>query len=238
MNASARHFSEERALQHAQKLAGEIGERQVYLPSTGAHPASSTCAATDLYFQVSTPALDTATRYIKDTADQLVEQASQRQDLQVQVPKTRFIKATSPACHSEAFEPATQDHTRCMANVCKSVVHALKLPLVFQSKLHLEHTVLQRALLMFPLLCLQVRQEQVTGGVLMALLGLELANVYQNLTNVILTITPKDCQDVPAVLVNAHFDSAVGSPGLVQVDCAPALHAATSIACRTLLCTS
>ena len=70
-----------------------------------------------------------------------------------------------------------------------------------------------------------MRQEQVTGGVLMALLGLELANVYQNLTNVILTITPKDCQDVPAVLVNAHFDSAVGSPGLVQGNCLAALYA-------------
>ena len=47
----------------------------------------------------------------------------------------------------------------------------------------------------------------------MALLGLELANVYQNLTNVVLTITPKGYEEVPAVLVNAHYDSAVGSPG-------------------------
>jgi len=59
----------------------------------------------------------------------------------------------------------------------------------------------------------QVRQEQVSGGVLMALLGLELANIYQNLTNIVLTITPKAYQTVPAVLVNGHFDSAIGSPG-------------------------
>ncbi len=59
----------------------------------------------------------------------------------------------------------------------------------------------------------QVRQEQVSGGVLMALLGLELANIYQNLTNIVLTITPKAHQTVPAVLVNGHFDSAIGSPG-------------------------
>ena len=60
---------------------------------------------------------------------------------------------------------------------------------------------------------LQVRREQVSGGVLMALLGLDMANVYQNLTNVVMTLTPKGHQDTPAVLVNAHYDTAVGSPG-------------------------
>ncbi|KAL0027903.1 hypothetical protein WJX79_001663 [Trebouxia sp. C0005] len=67
-------------------------------------------------------------------------------------------------------------------------------------------------------LLVQVRQEQVSGGVLMALLGLDLANIYQNLTNIVLTITPKAHQTVPAVLVNGHFDSAIGSPG--ASDCA------------------
>ena len=47
----------------------------------------------------------------------------------------------------------------------------------------------------------------------MALLGLELANIYQNLTNIVLTITPTAHQTVPAVLVNGHFDSAIGSTG-------------------------
>ena len=47
----------------------------------------------------------------------------------------------------------------------------------------------------------------------MGLLGLELANIYQNLTNIVLTITPQGCDAIPAVLVNAHYDSAVGSPG-------------------------
>lgn len=50
----------------------------------------------------------------------------------------------------------------------------------------------------------------------MGLLGLELANVYQNLTNIVLTMTPKGCDATPAVLVNAHYDSAVGSPGQSQ----------------------
>ena len=47
----------------------------------------------------------------------------------------------------------------------------------------------------------------------MGLLGLELANIYQNLTNIVVTITPMGCETTPAVLVNAHYDSAVGSPG-------------------------
>lgn len=58
-----------------------------------------------------------------------------------------------------------------------------------------------------------MRQEQVTGSVLMGLLGLELANIYQNLTNIVLTMTPMGYDATPAVLVNAHYDSAVGSPG-------------------------
>ena len=63
---------------------------------------------------------------------------------------------------------------------------------------------------------IQVRQEQVSGGVLMTLLGLDLANVYQNVTNIIMTLTPEAHQNIPAVLVNAHFDSATGSPGEAQ----------------------
>ena len=47
----------------------------------------------------------------------------------------------------------------------------------------------------------------------MALLGLDFVNVYQNLTNIVLTITPKAHLNVPAVLVNGHYDSAIGSPG-------------------------
>ena len=47
----------------------------------------------------------------------------------------------------------------------------------------------------------------------MSLLGSSFGNMYQNLTNVIMTITPKAAAKVPAVLLNAHFDTAIGSPG-------------------------
>ena len=60
---------------------------------------------------------------------------------------------------------------------------------------------------------LQVRQEQVSGEVQMSLLGSSFGNMYQNLSNILLTIVPKAAADVPAVLVNAHFDTAIGSPG-------------------------
>ena len=53
----------------------------------------------------------------------------------------------------------------------------------------------------------------------MGLLGLELANIYQNLTNIVLTITPRGCDAKPAVLLNAHYDSAVGSPGQPHILC-------------------
>ena len=41
-------------------------------------------------------------------------------------------------------------------------------------------------------------------------------NAYINVTNVVLVLTPSAAaEDTPAVLVNAHFDSTLGSPGLV-----------------------
>ncbi len=87
----------------------------------------------------------------------------------------------------------------------------------------------------------------------MALLGLELANIYQNLTNIILTITPRAHQTVPALLVNGHFDSAIGSPGshtnacnkvsmlrscLPGVVCKACSAAALSLLLCCMLCTS
>ena len=60
---------------------------------------------------------------------------------------------------------------------------------------------------------LQVQQEQVSGQVHMSLLGASFGNMYQNLTNILLMVTPKAAADVPAVLVNAHYDTAIGSPG-------------------------
>ena len=41
-----------------------------------------------------------------------------------------------------------------------------------------------------------------------------IANVYQNLTNVVLRIAPKGAAAArPAVLVNSHYDSTLGSVG-------------------------
>lgn len=40
-------------------------------------------------------------------------------------------------------------------------------------------------------------------------------NAYINVTNVLLVLTPAAAKpDTPAVLLNAHFDSTLGSPGL------------------------
>ena len=44
-------------------------------------------------------------------------------------------------------------------------------------------------------------------------------NAYTNVTNVLLVLTPATAkQDMPAVLLNAHFDSTLGSPGLYSLD--------------------
>lgn len=42
----------------------------------------------------------------------------------------------------------------------------------------------------------------------------EIANAYSGLTNVVLRVAPAgSAQDAPAVLVNAHFDSTLGTKG-------------------------
>ena len=76
-----------------------------------------------------------------------------------------------------------------------------------------------------PDLKVEVAREQVTGALSRQIVfGLEIANVYNNLTNVILKISPKrsnttrsngssSTKPPPSVLMNAHYDSTLGSPG-------------------------
>jgi hypothetical protein len=87
-----------------------------------------------------------------------------------------------------------------------------------------------------------VAREQVSGSIGRQLaFNFELANAYNNLTNVIVRITPKSVVHdkttvLPkAVLVNAHYDSALGSPG--ASDCASCVGVALEIA-RTLVANS
>lgn len=62
---------------------------------------------------------------------------------------------------------------------------------------------------------LQVVLEQATGAVDLEFLHTRFTNAYINLTNVVLVLTPTAAKkDTPAVLLNAHFDSTLGSPGL------------------------
>ena len=57
--------------------------------------------------------------------------------------------------------------------------------------------------------------EQATGAVDLEFLHAGFTNAYINITNVVLVITPSAAKaDTPAVLVNAHFDSTLGSPGV------------------------
>ena len=62
---------------------------------------------------------------------------------------------------------------------------------------------------------LQVLVEQASGAVDLQFLNAGFTNAYVNVTNVLLVLRPSAAKaDTSAVLVNAHFDSTLGSPGL------------------------
>jgi len=85
-----------------------------------------------------------------------------------------------------------------------------------------------------PALSLDVVLEHVTGanGRQIAF-GFEMANVYNNLTNVVLTVhAKKGGAKKGALLINAHYDSTLGSPG--ASDCASCVGVAVEVV-RALL---
>lgn len=60
----------------------------------------------------------------------------------------------------------------------------------------------------------QVDWETATGAVNMVLIHQLIANAYMNVSNVVVAITPKSAPpDAKAVLLNAHFDNTLSSPG-------------------------
>ena len=59
----------------------------------------------------------------------------------------------------------------------------------------------------------QVERQQVSGGINMVFLEEHIANAYNNLTNVILSITPRNASTDKAVLVSGHYDSLIGTVG-------------------------
>ncbi|CAI7920879.1 unnamed protein product [Closterium sp. NIES-54] len=71
-----------------------------------------------------------------------------------------------------------------------------------------------------PRLRVEVEESSVSGSFSMVFLQRSLSLAYQNLTNVVVRISnaATDPDEVPSVLMNAHFDSALGSPG--AGDCA------------------
>ena len=78
-----------------------------------------------------------------------------------------------------------------------------------------------------------VAREQVIGGIgRQEAFGLEIANVYNNLTNVVLKVSPKGSRGRKAVLINGHYDSTLGSPG--ASDCASCVGIGYAIA-RTII---
>ena len=67
---------------------------------------------------------------------------------------------------------------------------------------------------MKPYACVQVERQQVSGGINMKFLDAHIANAYNNLTNIILSLTPHGARTEKAVLVSAHYDSLIGTVGM------------------------
>ena len=60
---------------------------------------------------------------------------------------------------------------------------------------------------------LQVLTEDYTGSVFTNIVGVDFYNAYQNITGVGLRIFEPGTEGIPGVLIGAHFDSTIGSPG-------------------------
>ena len=60
---------------------------------------------------------------------------------------------------------------------------------------------------------MQVDTEQYSGSFYQKMLSSLLTNAYMEIDAVILRLVPVGLEDVPGVLIGAHFDSTLGSPG-------------------------
>ena len=61
---------------------------------------------------------------------------------------------------------------------------------------------------------LQVLVEGYTGSIFTDILGIDYYNAYQNVGAVGLRLTQAGTENTPAVLIGAHFDSSLGTPGV------------------------
>ena len=62
---------------------------------------------------------------------------------------------------------------------------------------------------------LQVQRELVSGAVETEFLHTGYTNLYNNITNIILVVSPTAALHEKSVLVNAHFDSTLGTTGYI-----------------------
>ena len=53
-----------------------------------------------------------------------------------------------------------------------------------------------------------------SGGINMFFIDRVIGNAYNNLTNILLVITPRHARTDKAILVGAHYDSIIGSLGI------------------------
>lgn len=72
---------------------------------------------------------------------------------------------------------------------------------------------LQDVPLSLRILRVQIQREQVSGAVETEFLHKGYTNMYNNVTNIVLVVSPTARLHEKSVLVNAHFDSTLGTTG-------------------------
>lgn len=60
---------------------------------------------------------------------------------------------------------------------------------------------------------MQVLREDTTGAADLNFFHAEITNAYINITNIVLKISPIEAASNQTILVNAHFDTSLGTPG-------------------------
>lgn len=104
-------------------------------------------------------------------------------------------------------------HVRELTDIGVRLVGQIELDTAADYLLTQGELLIEKAAQSRPDLIVKVGREFVSGAVETTFLNNEYINFYNNLTNVVLAISPRARSKQKAVLVNAHFDSTLGSVG-------------------------
>ncbi len=142
---------------------------------------------------VSHPDIEKAVQYILHSSNLLAADAAHRNDVTVEVGlRVHFAVMGTASDASRSHASYRAEHRR---------------PYMIGLSRHIEQVT-------FTLhASVQVERQQVSGGINMHFLDEHIANAYNNLTNIVLSVTPRETRTEKAVLISAHYDSLIGTVG-------------------------